>query len=479
MTMDSRFLRDSNTQVWLDLSTAPGADIDLSAALRAMSELEAGAIANPDEQRQVGHYWLRCPELTPAYSEAITAMHRQVETLAQAPAQDVLMIGIGGSALGPELAIDALAQHPERFHLLDSADPDGIARTLSRVDPARTTVIVASKSGGTVEPLTSLRAAQAHWAQSGRIFADDAIAITCEGSALHKLAEPWKARLPMWDWVGGRTSICSAIGLLPMALLGIDWKAFVQGSRDMDAWTRREDANPAAALAAAWVATGERNLVIEPYADRLRHLGRYLQQLIMESVGKSHHRDGRPAHHGRTVYGNKGSADQHALVQQLRDGPDDIFVHFVEVAANATTSPVMQDAADIQFSLLYGTRAALDGVGRPTVGITLPSVDAASLGALIALFERTVGLYSELMDINAYHQPGVEAGKRAAKDLIEDMKRIQAALTEAPQTAQVIAAALNMDPLATWRACWHLCRTRRAAHIDGSSPTNDRFSTVR
>ena len=478
MAFDTRIFRDTSTGLVVDLSAAPTASVDLGPALEGMAALEAGAKANPDEDRQVGHYWLRAPERAPDGGEAIRAVLMQVAALAVGPARDVLLIGVGGSALGPELAIDVLAASPQRFHLLDSVDPDGIQRTLRGVDPAQTTVVVASKSGRTVETRVALRAAEAHWAGSGRAFADDAIAITTVDSELAQLAEHWRAMVPIWDWVGGRTSITSAVGLLPMALLGIDTDAFLGGAAAMDAWTRGPAPNPAALLAGSWHAAGERSWVILPYADRLRHLGRYLQQLVMESLGKSHSRSGAVLHHGRAVYGNKGSADQHSLVQQLRDGPDDVFVHFIDVAAWPEGSPLLRDAADTQLSLLHGTRCALESVGRPTAGITLPDLGPASLGALIALFERAVGLYAEIQDLNAYHQPGVEAGKRTARGLLGDLERVCSALTGRPQTAADLAAALELHPATTWRLCTHLATSRRAHRDTGSSPSKDCFSKI-
>lgn len=477
MSLDSTILRDPTTSVVVDMSGAPGAEMDLSTAMAAMAELERGAIANPSEGRQVGHYWLRAPELAPDGGAAIRATHEQIRALCEGSDNNVLLIGIGGSALGPELAIDALAPSKERFFILDSADPTGIQDTLKRIDPSQTTVIVASKSGRTAETRIALRAAQAHWAAEGQAFADSAIAITTAGSELAQLAEGWRATIPVWDWVGGRTSITSAVGLLPMALMGIDIDAFLAGAAAMDRWTR-QPTNPAARMAAAWAAAGERSWVMLPYADHLKHLGRYMQQLAMESLGKSHTRSGRAIHHGRAVYGNKGSADQHALVQQLRDGPDDVLVHFIAVHPGPMSSPLLQDAADTQLSLLHGTRSALNEVGRPTVSITLPDLSPHTLGALIALFERAVGLFAELVDINAYDQPGVEAGKQAATGLVDDIHRVERALSTTPKTAETIGDELGIPTEISWHICTHLCNARRAKSSRGSLISQDRFSKI-
>src|SRR5262249_48007618 len=145
------------------------------------------------------------------------------------------------------------------------------------------------------------------------------------------------ARFPMWDWVGGRTSELSAVGLLPAALQGIDIDAMLEGARACDAVTRVHDTrkNPAAVMALCWYwsghGKGEKDMVILPYKDRLELFSRYLQQLVMESLGKEKDLAGNVVNQGIAVYGNKGSTDQHAYVQQLRDGRLNFFVTFIEV----------------------------------------------------------------------------------------------------------------------------------------------------
>ena len=141
--------------------------------------------------------------------------------------------------------------------------------------------------------------------------------------------ESWLGILPLWNWVGGRTSITGMVGLLPLALMKRDWRAFLDGAKQMDDATRELSLNnPALWLAEMWFegnGRGDRNMVVLPYKDALGLLGRYLQQLIMESIGKREDLDGNVVHQGLTVYGNKGSTDQHAFVQQLRDGRHDFF----------------------------------------------------------------------------------------------------------------------------------------------------------
>jgi glucose-6-phosphate isomerase len=265
----------------------------------------------------------------------------------------------------------------------------------------------------------------------------------------------------MWDWVGGRTSELSAVGLLPAALQGIDVEAMLRGARWMDEASRSRSTktNPAGRLAAAWFSAtngaGKKDMVFLPYKDRLELFSRYAQQLVMESLGKRLDRKGNEVCQGISVYGNKGSTDQHAYVQQLRDGIDNFFVTFIEVLEDRSASrPNIEveprtTAGDYLSGFFQGTRRALSEGGRGSITITLESLNAQSLGALIALFERAVGIYGELVDINAYHQPGVEAGKKAAAEVLELMHRVVRAVEDRAGTAltltEVTQGAASMD----------------------------------
>ena len=436
-------------------------------SLERMARLEAGEIANPDENRRVGHYWLRAPDLAPepAIGVAIRAAHAAVKAFAAGRHwENLVWIGIGGSALGPQLLCDALApagSRPRTF-FLDNTDPDGFARVLHEIgdDAERTLVAIVSKSGGTPETRNGMLEVEAFLAARGRPLGPRAVAITAAGSALETYARERRflAVFPMWDWVGGRTSITSVVGLLPAALLGLDTDALLEGARRMDVATRRTEIrrNPAALLALAWHRAGDgrgaRDMVVLPYRDRLALLGRYLQQLVMESLGKERDLGGRVAPQGLVVYGNKGSTDQHAFVQQLREGPDDFFVTFVQVLRDGAAGigpEVAPDttSGDYLLGFLLGTRAALSEKGRQSLTITLDELSERSLGALIALFERAVGLYADLIGINAYHQPGVEAGKRAAEGVLALRRRVLPALPSAGAagfTAPELAARLGV-----------------------------------
>jgi len=447
------------------------------AAFAAMDALEKGAIANPDEQRMVGHYWLRAPQLAPTPElaaeisstlEAIKAFAAQVHSGAVAGPKgrfkNLLVIGIGGSALGPQFVSYALGR-PRKDRLavsfFDNTDPDGIDCVLAGLHPqlAKTLVVVISKSGGTAETRNGMLEAIAAFQAANLDHAKHFVAVTGAGSKLDATAtkEGWLARFPMWDWVGGRTSELCAVGLLPAALQGLDIQALLAGAAAMDEVTRTPNIaqNPAALMALMWYfatdGRGAKDMVVLPYKDRLLLFSRYLQQLVMESLGKEFDLQGRLVNQGIAVYGNKGSTDQHAYVQQLREGVNNFFVTFIEVLKDRDAKASLEvepgvTAGDYLQGFYLGTRDALTEKGRHSLTLTLPDVSPHSLGMLIALYERVVGLYASLVGINAYHQPGVEAGKKAAGGVIALKLKIAAALQAAPgqfSTAEALAAEIG------------------------------------
>lgn len=423
-------------------------------AFQDMAALEAGAIANPDENRMVGHYWLRTPDLapTPELQQEVVKTLEQIEVFTtkvhtgeiHPPGQDrftdVLSIGIGGSALGPQFVAEALGADfpPLEIHFFDNTDPAGFDRVMTRLGDhlATTLVLTISKSGGTPETRNGMLEAQKKFQDLGLSFPQHAVAITGHGSKLAQLAESegWLATFPMEDWVGGRTSELSAVGLLPAALQGIAIRDMLAGAKEMDAATRPHQIkeNPAALLALSWYFAGEgqgkKDMVVLPYKDRLLLFSRYLQQLVMESLGKQKDLAGQTVNQGIAVYGNKGTTDQHAYVQQLRDGLNNFFLTFIEVLHDREGPSIEVEpgstSGDFLHSLMEGTRQALYENHRDSITVTIPQVTPRTVGALIALYERAVGLYGILVNVNAYHQPGVEAGKKAGAATLALQKQI-------------------------------------------------------
>ncbi|PWA63452.1 phosphoglucose isomerase 1 [Artemisia annua] len=388
-------------------------------AFKDMVELEKGAISNPDEGRMVGHYWLRNPKLAPnsflrlqiennieaisAFADDVVGGKIKPPSSPEGRFTQILSVGIGGSALGPQFVAEALAPDnpPLKIRFIDNTDPAGIDHQIAQLgsELASTLVIVVSKSGGTPETRNGLLEVQKAFREAGLNFSKQGVAITQENSLLDNTAriEGWLARFPMFDWVGGRTSEMSAVGLLAAAL---------------------------------------QDMVVLPYKDSLLLFSRYLQQLVMESLGKEFDLDGNRVNQGLSVYGNKGSTDQHAYIQQLREGVHNFFATFIEVLRDRPPGHDWElepgvTCGDYLFGMLQGTRSALYANGRESITVTVQEVTPRSVGALIALYERAVGIYASLVNINAYHQPGVEAGKKAAGEVLALQKRVLSVLNEA------------------------------------------------
>jgi glucose-6-phosphate isomerase len=458
----------------------------IQGAYAAMDALEAGGIANPDENRMVGHYWLRAPGLAPSpeirqgIEDALKAIKDftfmvhagKINPRKRARFTNLLSIGIGGSALGPQFIADALGTPSDimKPHFLDNTDPDGISRVLAGIgnDLTDTLTVVISKSGGTVETRNGMLEVAAAYRKANLSFERHAVAVTGVGSKLDEIAKKgsWIARFPMWDWVGGRTSIMSAVGLLPASLQGIHVVELLKGAALCDELTRQKDtrSNPAALLALAWYhatgGRGQKDMVILPYKDRLMLFPKYLQQLIMESLGKAKDLNNKVVNQGISVYGNKGTTDQHAYVQQLRDGVNNFFATFIEVLhdLDGTSQEVEPGitSGDYLSAFLNGTRNALHENNRESITISIDRLDARSIGALIALYERAVGFYATLVNINAYHQPGVEAGKNMAEAVIKLQGEVFAHLRNnvgksytAEEVAEAIGAAKNAESVFT------------------------------
>ena len=415
-------------------------------AANGMKMIEAGEIKNPDEQRKVTHFTDRL-----SYPES--KLFADVEAFAEdvrsgkicgstgKKFEALVVNGIGGSALGPQLmqfAVNGpywneLSSDARRGYLkiyfLDNTDSAEFTDLLAVMDPEVTLQLVISKSGGTRETKNNMIAMEDFYAQKKLDFARHAVAITMDGSQLdgHAKSNNWLRVFEMADSIGGRTSETSIVGHVPAALTGVDFKSFLAGACAMDEWTRSNDAasNPAMMLSAMWYIAGngkgDRNMVIVPYSDRLVLLSRYLQQLVMESLGKELDLDGNKVYQGLNVFGNKGGTDAHAFIQQLNDGRDDFFATFIEVLKDSARPDMGNGVAigDYLHGFLEGLSAALLGKGRQIITIRIPELTVFTLGQIIALYERAVAMYAEYININAFHQPGVQAYKLAANGVLE------------------------------------------------------------
>ena len=443
-----------------------------------MKKIEAGEIKNPDEGRKVTHFSDRA-------SYPKEDLFVDVETFAQEVREGMIkggtgkvfknfvVNGIGGSALGPQLmqfAVNGpywneLSEEKRRgwlrMYFTDNTDTSGLTDVLNVVDLEETMILSISKSGGTRETYNNMKAFEQAYEAAGLKFADYATAITMVGSKLDKISqeEEWLKVFPMAESIGGRTSECSIVGHLPAALTGVDFRTFLDGASQMDTMTRSPEVyeNPAYMLAACWFAAGggkgDKNMVIVPYSDRLVLLSRYLQQLVMESLGKELDLDGNTVHQGLNVFGNKGGTDAHAFIQQLNDGRNDFFITFIEVLKDARTVAFDDgfEMGDYLHAFRAGLSNALRSNEREVIEIAIPDINEFYLGMLIALYERAVAAYAELINVNAFHQPGVQSYKLAANavnDVNEKVQKFVAENADFVGTGAEVAEKIGADAVA-------------------------------
>jgi glucose-6-phosphate isomerase len=358
---------------------------------------------------------------------------------------DVVHVGIGGSALGAEVLMRALA-HPfhnllarrarggPRVHFVDNVDPETLGALLEVVDPSRALVHVVSKSGSTVETAAGFQVLREALARRTRRWASRCVFTTGKG-ALRALAEQEGVEtLGFPEDVGGRFSVLTASGLFTPAVAGVDVAAVLAGARRMLGRLGRAplEENPAALAAAVCFLAAETRgkpiHVLMPYADALEPLARWYVQLAGESLGKRALRGGEARGVGPTPLPARGTTDQHSQVQLFVEGPPDKLVIFVAAVAERRSveipggEPAPYLAGVSLGSLLRaeqaGTAVALARAGRPSLCWQLPRIDGDALGQLFVALEAQTVLQAELLGVNAYDQPGVEAGKIAAFSLI-------------------------------------------------------------
>ena len=443
----------------------PGAQPDkvyLDKAFAVMVDTEGGAHVNESEDRMAGHYWLRNPSLAPEagigaeITQAVdkcrdfsAKIHRgEIANEAGEPFQYLVAIGIGGSQLGFQFILHALEDEGCKLkpYTLDNTDPDSVdslIREIGQRNLDKVLFVVASKSGGTTE-IKNLYTVLAELYQAKRLrFGRHAVAVTMEDSKLYRHAkqEDWLEIFPVWDWVGGRFSVLSPVGLAPLALLGLDVDGLLAGAGAMDALTRRPSyaENPAMLLTQYIISQADRqgkhHMVVLPYKDKLELWGRYLQQLFMESLGKTVETAAGPKQAGLSIFGNKGTTDQHSYVQQLLAGFNDFFAIFFYVLREKgqIRETEVEDGSitmgDYLMAFCHGTMSAMQARGRDNMLVTMDRLDAFSLGGLIALFERIVGFYAVYVGLNPYDQPQVEEGKKSASNIIAIKKRLNAMLS--------------------------------------------------
>lgn len=465
---------------------------------RQIDALFSGADVNFTEGRPALHTALRAtnPD-TPGLAEVRAVqqrMQRWLQTLTSGercgfsgkPITDIVNIGIGGSDLGPRLAVAALRpwwQPGISVHFVTNIDPADIDDKLATLNPETTLFIIASKSFTTLETLANGQRAR-HWLEAaaggGRDCGAQLAAITASPTRAAAIGIAEDSIFPMWDWVGGRFSVWSAIGLSVAAAIG--WERFqelLNGALAMDEHYRTApfDANMPALMGAleCWysAAWGAQSAAVLPYSERLALFPAFLQQLSMESLGKGTDRDGRRLDYdtGAVVWGEPGSNCQHSFMQLLHQGTRFVPVDFIAVLGDAgceqtaqlyanclSQSQVLMTGQDGDTVLANLLKAGLPQArarelaphkvmpgNRPSNTLLMDALTPATLGALIALYEHKVHTQSVLWNINAFDQWGVELGKQAAGQIFTALTQ-NSQQTFDSSTAQLIDRFRNRKP---------------------------------
>lgn len=376
------------------------------------------------------------------------------------PITDIVNIGIGGSDLGPAMATLALSPYHDgpKAHFVSNVDGADIADTLARLEPSTTLFIIASKTFTTIETITNAKAARKWIADAlgekavGKHFA----AVSTALEKVDAFGIPADRIFGFWDWVGGRYSIWSAIGLPLMIAIGPeDFGRFLDGAHAMDEHFRKaalsKNLPMMLGLVGYWhrAISGYTSRAVIPYDQRLARLPAYLQQLDMESNGKGVTIDGKPVSGptGPVVWGEPGTNGQHAFFQLLHQGTDTIPVEFI-VAANGHEPELDNQHQMLLANCLAQSEALMKGRtleeakaqlaaknlpksevnriaphrvftgNRPSITIIHDKLDPYTLGRLIALYEHRVFVEAQLYGINAFDQWGVELGKELATELL-------------------------------------------------------------
>ena len=405
-------------------------------------QLFDGVRINRSEDRAVLHTALRSnlgtsPEALSAYAEAQAVLDRMSDMVVRLKAQgitDILSVGIGGSDLGPRLVLNALAEFGNggfRVHFLSSADGMYLDRYTAELDPGKTAVLLVSKSFGTQETLINGAVLKAWLGDSERVFA-----ITANGARATAFDVPPDNILPIWDWVGGRFSVWSAVAFPVVLGLGMPvFREFLRGAADMDAHFLNAPISDNLVYWQALMSVWNRNGMgygtqgIIPYDERLELLPAHLQQVIMESLGKSVTLDGADCTQATSpvLMGASGNPSQHSFFQYLQQGIGTVPLDIIGVVTSGHSQPTNHHF--ILANLLAQAESLANGQpsedpqrrypgNRPSTVMLLDELTPYALGLLLALYEHSVFVQSRVWGINAFDQWGVELGKQIATGLM-------------------------------------------------------------
>ena len=470
-----------------NLATAETLDLLVKLALQqqvpaAIEAMFSGANINHSEQRPALHVALREPPAASRFPVVQTTLDRMqaLVTAVQSgtkcgfsgkPFTDLVNLGVGGSDLGPALVVSALQPSRNqqlRTHFVSNIDPAHIDGVLPALNPETTLFIVASKTFTTLETLHNAQFAR-HWleahAGAAAVVPRHFLAATANAEAALAFGIDNTHILPLWDWVGGRFSMWSAIGL-PIALtLGMEsFRQLLAGAHSMDqhfySAEPRHNMPVLLALIAIWYRGffDSHSSAVIPYSQALRLLPAYLQQLSMESLGKSVDASHRPVTHltGEPVWGAVGTDIQHSCGQLLHQGTNFIPVDFI-VAAKATTTTDKVAHQQLLANCLGQSLALMQGYrdenapfrnlagNKPSNTLLMKALDPYNLGSLLALYEHKVYVQSVIWNINAFDQWGVELGKKMSRELFAAVSGQQPNTALDASTRNLIDCARDWD----------------------------------
>ena len=445
-----------------------------------IADMFGGKHINISEDRPALHSALRNLSKTPVMLDGkdvmpdVSDVWSRIETLCNqwTDITDVIHIGIGGSDFGPRLAIEALAHVPGiesrsmRMHFLANIDTAELARILDRAQPNSTRVVIVSKSFTTLETTMNAKAVVAWLTASGCTksqIANSLFAVTANVPAAKEFGVEENHIYPFWDWVGGRYSVWSAVGL-PIALqYGFKtFEEFLAGAHAMDLHYRDAplEQNLPVIMALALLHQQEKHDIKAyaaiPYADALDWFPKWLQQLDMESNGKSVDRNGKPVKHSSpVVFGSAGSNAQHSYFQLLHQGSDLVPIDFIAIRKPMSNRPealahhrILLSNCLAQAQALANGKASsnpndVSPGNRPSNLLLLPELNAFYLGTLLALYENRAATLGALWNINSFDQPGVEYGKVLAKPIEKALASHSAHIEAGNDIDSVTAARIN------------------------------------
>lgn len=417
--------------------------LNLADEFTAYKDTIAGIITGLNQKKDKPGQWLQWMNL--GYNEETLWYVKEYASMVKDRFENILVLGIGGSALGGIAVTEALLKPYwnllsdeqrngfPRIFFLDNIDPDTMNGLLNFLDLSKTLVNVITKSGDTAETMSQFMIVKDRLEKElGDNYRYNIVATTDKKTGiLRQISEQEGYKtFVVPDDVGGRFSVFSAVGLVPFALVGIDIDAIINGIKDMDLALKNTDIRENIAAQNALIhylldtKKGKNISVMMPYSNRLKYVSDWYAQLWAESLGKNHDKDGNNVNVGLTPIKALGVTDQHSQIQLYNEGPNDKVINFIRVGEFETTLDIPNIFEYTGIGYLGGksmnqlinaeadsTRVALADYGRPTITITIDKVDGYNIGQLLYMFQVQTAIAGELYNINAFDQPGVEQAK--------------------------------------------------------------------